>query len=251
MNTNNDVCAVTAATTIPSAEAITEEVLACCDRALRRSSFFSGLADGSVSYREVAYAFGQFYHWRNQFHTWFGYAIARSGDCSSTARKKALASLAEHILIEMRDNHDVLYLDFLEEFGLVNAEGAEVSRATQEYSASFIQRFTGYDDPLFLMVAAISARELLASRRNEFVINKYFENKGIVPHLWWELHRELESEHFQAELETVLAACSEAGADFDTYRHEMTASIQAHIAYWDNLLTEARSQPSVALIQAA
>jgi hypothetical protein len=69
--------------------------------------------------------------------------------------------------------------------------------------------------------------------------------------LWWELHRELESEHFQAELETVLEAFSEAGTDFDTYRHEMTTSIEAHIAYWDNLLTEARSQPSIALTRAA
>jgi hypothetical protein len=251
MNTFNHTNDIASGEHVLNAEAITREVLGYCDRALTGSSFFSGLANGTVSCEEAAYAFGQFYHWRNQFHTWFGYAIARSGDCSSMVRKKALASLAEHILIEMRDNHDVLYLDFLEEFGLPNAGEAKARHATQAYGASFTQRFGNHDDPLFHMVAAISARELLASRRNEFVINRYFEQNGIVPHLWWELHRELEAEHFQTEMETVLEACFESGSDFDTYRREMVASIEAHIEYWDNLLAEARSQQPEALSQAA
>src|SRR5262245_21433228 len=98
------------------------EVQDRCRQALGESTFFSQLTANKLNNDALKYVFGQFYLWRNKFHTWFGLAIEKSGTCTVGETKEALITLAEHIIIEMRESHDLQYRQFLLDLGFTANE---------------------------------------------------------------------------------------------------------------------------------
>lgn len=224
--------------------AVMDEVQAYCQRALERSRFFNLLAANNLDPGTLKYVFGQFYLWRNIFHTWFGFAIEKSGTCALPEAKEAILSLAEHIVIETKDHHDLQYLKFLFDLGFSSedVEKLEPNAATRIYSASFFKSYQYRDHVFFEMVAAIAGREMLASMRNAHAIKTYFLRYGIQAKPWWGLHEEVEYDHFHSEIGPVLKVWRQTDRPAADLYQPMWTEIDRHMEYWDELLSEATSR---------
>src|SRR5262245_7482356 len=186
--------------------AVVDEIVGYCHAALERSRFFPALRAGAVSRPALRYVFGQYRLLRDRFQSWFGLCIIKSGSCDDPDVRAAILSLADHIAVEMRDGHDTLFFNFLVDIGLSEAEirAMRAGGATRRYDASYFERYGLSEANFFEAVTAISAREILHSIRNAYVLEHYLEKVGLGESPWWRLHVELELDHFQAALQPAL-----------------------------------------------
>lgn len=225
---------------------ITAKVIDYSHRALTASPFFSELDKGGLSIETLRYVFGQYRFWRDQFHTWFGVCIVKSGSCEKPEVAEAVRSLAEHVATEMGDDHSKIYRDFLVDLGLSEAaiRGMRKAAATAKYEGSFIATFGTGPQDFADSVAALSGRELFASLRNTYVIERLATNYGLRGSQWWQLHEELEEEHFRSCLRPFIRTLLRDEREVARLLTVITGEIDRHVDYWDALLVEAREAVS-------
>lgn len=210
-------------------------------QALTASRFFGRLSEGAYDLTTLQAVFTQYRHWRDQFHTWFGLCILKSGSCYEAGVVDTVMALAEHAFEELRDDHAGMYLDFLTRIGVNRKAALSVpkSAATRVYERSFLEAFGIGRANFREAVIALSGRELFASVRNGFVIENLSQQlPQIRDAAWWTVHQELEVEHFHKAIAPFIshgAGTREAENMLDLMR----AEIDRHIGYWDALLAEA------------
>ncbi len=223
--------------------AVAEEIVSYCHAALERSRFFPSLRAGSVSLTVLRYVFGQYRLLRDRFQAWFGLCIVKSGSCDDEDVRAAILSLADHIAVEMRDGHDKLFRDFLVDLGMSEAEirAMRAGKATRRYDASYFQRYGLSERNFFEAVTAISAREILHSIRNAYVLEHFLSKVGFGESQWWRLHVDLELDHFKAALLPVIQRSHGDDAAVASVVQTLKREIDRHIQYWDELLEEAEA----------
>lgn len=221
-------------------EAITKEIIEYSHHRLNTSSFFGALKRGEIDLPRLRYVFCQYRHWRDQFHTWFGLCILKSGTCAPSYVRDTVLELADHTLTEMREDHAGLYRDFLQRLGVTSEEleNQGKSDCTIGYERSFLQRFGTAIDNFVESVAALSARELFAALRNTFVMKALKEKYNIEQSPWWQLHESLEVEHFKGSMRPSIPEILK-NRTLDDAVSIMRSEIDHHARYWDCLLAEA------------
>jgi len=220
---------------------ITARVLDYAHATLHQSPFFTQLKQGVLALEDVRYVFRHYRLWRDQFHTWFGVCLVKSGSCEQAGVAQTVTALAQHVLEEMQDDHHDMYCQLLQELGLSEQAIAETapSPATRRYSRSFLERFGLDRHTFFEAVVALSGRELFASLRNTYLLET-LQQYGLGRPVWLALHEALELEHFHAALRPFVATRVQTAADIDHVMQLIQDEIDAHVAYWDALLTEAQ-----------
>ena len=200
-------------TRIAVSEGLASHILECARGCLASSRFFSGLSKGDIGPRHMRYVLAQNKLWRDSFHSWFALLIMKSGPCTQPARNQVIASLAEHVLSEMRDDHAGMYMQFLQDIGLTepSLQQLEESMATRVYRRSFAQRFGIGESNFTDAVVALGARELFASVRNRSLQRSLTEWYHAPEEIrWLDLHESLEVDHFN---ETIGPLISSAAAE--------------------------------------
>jgi thiaminase len=221
-------------------EPITREIIDYSRHALHTSNFFGKLKNGEISLPCLKYVFSQYRYWRDQFHTWFGLCILKSGSCEPSYVRDAVLELADHTLTEMREDHAGLYRDFLRSLGVTPKELQQSVKndCTTRYEQSFLLQFGTSTDNFVDSVAALSARELFAALRNTFVINALKEKYSVDQSPWWQLHERLEVEHFRGSVRPIIAEILAKHRSFNEAVSIMKSEIDCHVRYWDDLLAE-------------
>lgn len=213
---------------------------------LQNSKFHTDLSNLKIDIKDVQKIYTQFYKWRNEFHTWFGLLIAKSGSIAMQescvqAKKDVLEAFSAHIVAEMRDDHDTLYIEFLQNLGMNIEDIASTKKTqlTQDYIDSFLNRhFDQQKDDFLEMCARIAGREMSSCVRNTFVINNYFKKINLKEQTWWDAHERLELVHFIEEIKPLIVLFDDQNIDLGVLIKFMKAEIDLHIAYWDELYQE-------------
>lgn len=221
---------------------ISSRTIAYCQEVLDRSQFFCLLKAKTITPPLMQYVFLQYRFWRDRLHQWFGLCIVKAGSCTDQDQN-AIMSLADHIFTELQDNHCEMYLEFLQELGLSDAEivVAQRSSATASYERSFFDEFGYGTENFYEALAALSGRELCASIRNERILQSYFDARGMKHPTWLSLHRELEVNHFQDSIRPVLAHYEEDSVKLTNVLKAVERGIKRHVQYFDDLLHEYES----------
>lgn len=204
------------------------------DDELAGSTFFDGLRTGAHRLDDVRRVFGQYYLWRNGFHRWFGVCIARSPAFGTAADTPfILAELAEHIEQEIEGDHHALCLTFLGAFG-VDVDEVRPLAVTDAYGRSFVDR---YMDPATTgeeALAALAGRELVAPARNRLIVDALSGHYGVDRGLeFFDLHEELEAEHFRGLWR---ALTKTASVDPARLLEAARFEIVEHVRFWDDVL---------------
>ena len=215
---------------------MTTELVEYAQELVASSQFFSGLERGVIGPCRVRYVFEQYGLWRDAFHCWFGLALMKSGSCTQQARSSVIASLAQHVLAEIRDDHATMYQGLLHDLGIKKNDKTCESVATREYRRSFAQRFGTGEYNFADAIVALSGRELLASVRNQSLQRSLAVWYQVAGSQWLDLHESLEIEHFSQTIGPFMTNVGEQGiARFTALiRQEMAL----HVFYWDELLRE-------------
>ena len=225
-------------------EVISTKAIAYCRESLDRSGFFTLLKTGTIAPSLIQYAFLQYHFWRERLHQWFGLCIVKAESCLDPDQKGAIMALADHIFTDLRDGHNEMFLEFLYDLGLNDAEIAafQPSRATLSYGRSFFDDF-GYDTSNFYeALAALSGRELCVAIRNRMILEFYFDAHGMQPPTWLALHAELEVEHFHDAIRPVLTHHAEDAAKIADLMKAVRRGIDRHVQYFEEMLREYESQ---------
>ncbi len=220
---------------------IADSIVAYSQLALNRSSFFSALGRQEVAHEALRAIFCQYRFWRDQFHTWFGVCILKSGSCADASVTRAVLSLAHHVTEELEDDHAGMYLGLLRKLGVSDHDLRETQKSptTSAYEQSFFDRFGAETETFADSVIALSGRELFASIRNGFLI-EHLRPYGVEDDKWLTAHEELELAHFYDAIRSFLIPDmheSEAQRMIGLAREE----IDRHVAYWDDLWEDARA----------
>ncbi|MBW4513005.1 MAG: iron-containing redox enzyme family protein [Scytonematopsis contorta HA4267-MV1] len=223
---------------------ICSKTIAYCHEALDNSRFFSLLKAGTVSEALMQYTFLQYHHWRDRLHQWFGLCIVKAGSCTDPDEKSAIMSLADHTFTDLEDGHSEMYIEFLHELGLSDAEIIAVQRsaATISYERSFFDEFGYGTDNFYEALAALSGRELCVSVRNVRLLHSYFDARGMNHPAWLSLHAELEVNHFQDSIRPVLTRYDGDSTKLSSVIKAVERGINRHVQYFDDLLHEYKSQ---------
>ncbi|RDH43398.1 hypothetical protein B9G39_08075 [Zooshikella ganghwensis] len=216
-----------------------DTIVSYSNKVLADSLFFKDLAGGVISVADLRYIFMQYEYWRNIFHEWFGLCILKSGDASHPYVSHTVQALAHHVMVEMKENHTLMYQRFIEQLGHSTEPREPESHATRKYKSHFLNVFGTSDTNFVESVAALSARELFASIRNTYVKKALKAYYGIDKSPWWDIHEHLELEHFQDTF-TPLKQELEGKKRYVTLMRFMTNEIDAHVQYWDELYQEAQ-----------
>jgi hypothetical protein len=236
-------------------EKVSADTVACCEGAFDSSSFFCLLAAGNASPALLQYVFLQYRFFRDQLHRWFGVCIMKAPSCSDPHQKSALMALADHVFTDLRDNHELMYDEFLRLLGIDEAEVQKTtpSAASTTYMRSFIDEFAAERADFYSALAALSGREICVSLRNRRLLSQYFIPRGLERPAWLVLHAELEVEHFRDAVRPLLEAGEPDAAAFAAQFRARSRAIEKHVSYFDQLLLEyeqlttARSQVSASL----
>lgn len=223
-------------------EQITQDIVDYSKQTFRTSRFFRELGNGKISLPRLQYVFLQYRYWRDQFHTWFGLCILKSGSCEQKHVKDAVLELADHTLVEMKEDHAGLYVDFLKHLGVSDEDikNAAEGDSTRRYEQSFLTAFGTETNNFVDSVIALSARELFAAIRNTYVTKALKDHYGIDQSPWWQLHERLEIDHFRNAIRPVLSELG-SGRRATPEIAIMKSEIDRHADYWDGLLGEAKT----------
>ena len=215
-----------------------------CERRFDRSAFFNQLAAGAVSAEALRYVFGQYGHFRIQLHGWFAVCIFLAKDASQPAQRQSIMALADHIFTDLRDDHDVLFAECLQHFGLPSGTlyVGSPSPATQAYIESFVESFLNdrRAPPTAWLeaIAALTGRELSVALRNQRLIRSYFAPRGQAAPIWISLHAELEVNHALDALRPILSDWAPGTAAPEVLRAVAGRAFGHHADYLDALLEE-------------
>jgi hypothetical protein len=221
-------------------EEFTTQTINHCQRALDRSAFFRALAAGTVDGPLLQYAFAQYGFFRDQLHRWFALCIVKAPDCREPGHKAAIMALADHIFTDLRDGHDEMFDAFLQDLPVSKIAAAleQPSDATRRYIRSFFDDFGFETEDFFVALAALGARELCVSPRNQRLIRHYFVPRGIEPPTWIALHADLELDHFHDVVRPMLAARRNDIPTLTAARSAAERAIDHHVQLFDDLLLE-------------
>ena len=224
--------------------AISTKTIAYCHEVLDSSRFFGLLKAGKITPSIMQYAFLQYYFWRDRLHQWFGLCIVKAGSCTDVDQKSAIMSLADHTFTDLKDGHSEMYVDFLHDIGLSDAEisTAQRSMATTLYERSFFDDFGYATDNFYEALAALSGRELCVSIRNVRILASYFDARHLKQPTWLSLHAELEVNHFQDAIRPVLTRFEGDSARLTSILKAIACGIDRHVKYFDDLLIEYKAQ---------
>lgn len=228
---------------------ISDQTIAYCHQALDLSRFFSLLKAGDVTLPLMQYVFLQYHHWRDRLHQWFGLCIIKAGSCTDPDQKSAILSLADHTFTDLQDGHSEMYIEFLHDLRLSDAEIAIAQRsaATTSYECSFFDDFGYGTDNFYEALAALSGRELCVSVRNERLLQSYFDAHNLKHPIWLSLHEELEVNHFQDSIRPVLTRYEGDAARLTSVIQAVERGIDRHVQYFEDLLHEYESQANAEL----
>ncbi|WP_427157712.1 iron-containing redox enzyme family protein [Aliinostoc sp. HNIBRCY26] len=220
--------------------AISAQIIAYCHEVLDRSRFFCLLKAGAITPPIIQYAFLQYHHWRDRLHRWFGLCIVKADSCTDPDQKSAIMSLADHTFTDLQDGHSEMYVEFLHDLGLSDADimASQRSAGTASYERSFFDEFGYESDNFYEALAALSGRELCVSIRNARILQSYFDAHSLKHPTWLSLHAKLEVNHFQDSIRPVLIHYD---GDATKQKHIIKAvegGISRHIQYFDDLLHE-------------
>ncbi|MDF5722044.1 MAG: iron-containing redox enzyme family protein [Rhizonema sp. PD37] len=223
--------------------AISSRTIAYCHSVIDSSRFFCLLKAGAIAPPLMQYAFLQYHFWRDRLHQWFGLCIVKAGSCTDSDQKSAIMSLADHTFTDLQDGHSEMYVEFLHDLGLSDAEIAASQRsvATTAYERSFFDDFGYGTDNFYEALAALSGRELCVSVRNARLLQSYFDVRGMKHPTWLSLHAELEVNHFQDSIRPVLTRYNEDSVKLKSVIEAVERGIDRHIQYFEDLLHEYES----------
>jgi hypothetical protein len=219
---------------------VADRVVGYSHRALDRSPFFSALRRGQVPIGQLRSVFGQYRFWRDQFHTWFGLCLLKSGSCAREAVTTTVQSLAHHVFEEMSDDHAGMYLGLLHRLGVTKDEinTIQKSQTTCDYEQSFLNRFGLGSDNFADAMVALSGRELFASVRNGFLM-EHLRGYGVENDIWLTVHEGLELAHFSDTISGFLKP-EMTDEDIQPLMQLIEREIDCHVSYWDALWDDAR-----------
>ena len=225
-------------------QAITETTIAYCNESLDRSRFFTRIKDGEITPSIMQYAFLQYQLWRDRLHQWFGLCIVKAGSCTDPDQKAAIMSLADHTFTDLQDGHNEMYLEFLHNLGLSDAEikASCRSAATVSYERSFFDDFGYGTNNFYEALAALSGRELCVAVRNVRILQYYFDARSMKHPTWLALHAELEVDHFHDAIRPVLIRYGEDSAKIADLMKAVEQGIDRHLQYFEDLLHEYESR---------
>ena len=225
-------------------QALSKRAIAYCNESLDHSRFFSLLKQGSITPSIMQYVFLQYQLWRDRLHQWFGLCIIKAGSCTDPDQKTAIMSLADHTFTDLQDGHSEMYLEFLNDLGLGDADikASRRSPATLSYERSFFDDF-GYETHNFYeALAALSGRELCVAIRNERILQSYFDLRNLKHPTWLALHAELEVEHFHDAIRPVLTRYAGDSAKIADLMKAVNRGIDRHVQYFEEMLHEYQSK---------
>jgi pyrroloquinoline quinone (PQQ) biosynthesis protein C len=217
---------------------ILHDVLECCERRFDNSVFFRRLAVGAMTPAPLQYVFGQYGHFRLQLHRWFAVCMILAKDASQPAQRQAILALADHVFTDLKDNHDLLFAEWLHQLGFPagTLHAAAVSPATTTYIESFLDDCRRPTVTWLDAVAALGGRELSVALRNQRLLRSYFAPRGLSGPTWITLHADLEIDHF---LDVVRPLLAEQGTTpLDSVRVAIDGALRRHVEYLDALLRE-------------
>lgn len=222
------------------AQIITARTVSCCNHALDRSQFFQLLRSRAVPGPLMQYAFLQYKFWRDQFHKWFALCILKSGSCHEPDQKNAIMALSHHIFTDLRDSHEVMYVDYLRDLGLSDPEiaASRPSPATLAYGRSFFEDF-GYEaENFYEAIAALSGRELCVAVRNGRILRDYVRPRNLPQSEWLVLHETLEEEHYRDAIAPILMRHGKDPDKVEALMRSVCRGIERHVQYFEELLLE-------------
>ena len=226
--------------------AVLHEALETCKRVFNECAFFRQLAADRLSPAAIKYAFGQYGHFRIQLHRWFAACVSLNRDASQPAQRQAILALSNHICTDLRDNHDLLFAEFLQDLGFPagTLHSKVESHATTAYIASFLDDCRAPTATWHEALAALSGRELSVVVRNQRLLRSHFAPRTLRAPTWITLHAELEVDHF---LDLAKPALAQQPPDTTppAFLRAIERTIRAHAHYLDALLQEheAEHQP--------
>ena len=224
--------------------AISERTIAYCNESLDRSRFFSLLKSGEISSSIMQYAFLQYQLWRDRLHQWFGLCIVKAGSCTDPDQKAAIMSLADHTFTDLQDGHSEMYLEFLYDLGVRDAEinVSHRSAATVSYERSFFDDFGYETNNFYEALVALSGRELCVAVRNERILQYYFDARSLKASTWLTLHAELEVEHFHDAIRPALTRYAGNSAKIADLMKAVERGIDRHVQFFEEMLHEYESR---------
>ncbi len=211
-----------------------------CERRFDQSAFFERLAAGAITGEALGYIFGQYGHFRIQLHRWFAVCILLARDASQPAQRQSIMALADHVFTDLRDDHDVLFAECLQSFGLPTGTlyAGSPSPATRTYIESFVDDSRAPTATWLEATAALAGRELSVALRNQRLIRSYFAPRGQTAPIWITLHAALEVDHFLDALRPVLAERASGTASLEAVHVAVGRAFGRHAEYLDTLLEE-------------
>jgi pyrroloquinoline quinone (PQQ) biosynthesis protein C len=222
-----------------ASQAVLDQLTALVHQRLTDSPFWAAFTSGAVSMDEVRSVFSQYYLWRNAFHRWFGVCIVKSPAFGTPAPTDfILRELAEHIEEEVTGDHHGMCRRFMAAIGVPDVASIEPLQVTLEYAEHFPRRYLTPEEPGERALAALAARELVAPERNRMTIDAFSRHYGITEGLeFFELHEELENEHFRGLWNAVVQA---APVEVDSLLQAARDEIVRHVAFWDDVAAACR-----------
>jgi thiaminase len=216
------------------------DTVARCERAFDASPFFQRLTTRELTPAQLRYVFGQYGHFRLQLHRWFGLCISKASSCSEPAQRRALLALADHIFTDLRDDHDQLFREYLEQLGFPagTLHGERASVATRAYVGSFFDDYGCTSCTFFEAIAALGGRELSVALRNRRLLELYFAPRGLTEPTWLSLHAELEIEHFIDVVEPFVTRQDNGSPQLRAASGAIDRAVERHVEYLDALLRE-------------
>lgn len=224
-----------------ASQAVLDKLTALVHQQLTDSPFWAAFTAGELSLAELRPVFSQYYLWRNSFHRWFGVCIVKSPAFGTPAPTDfILRELAEHIEEEVTGDHHGMCRRFMAAIGVPDIESVDPLPVTLEYGEHFLRRYLIPEEPGERALAALAARELVAPERNRMTIDAFQRRYGITEGLeFFELHEELENEHFHGLWSAVVQA---APRDVDGLLRAARDEIVRHVAFWDDVADACRAR---------
>ncbi len=128
-----------------------------------QNPFFTKLKEGTLSKKQLQFAMGQYYHFRNHFHQWFGIAIYNTVEVSHW--KSCVENLMTEAGIDEKfgaKNHREYFEDFLK---ALSATPQEPTKQTKEQINWFCERFKKGNNPIGVLAALGPGNELATDQR--------------------------------------------------------------------------------------
>lgn len=224
----------------PHEELVSARAIAHCGLALDRSPFFDILRRGKMPAALMQYAFLQYRFFREQLHRWFGLCIVKAASSSEASQRDAIMALGGHVFSDLRDGHDLMFAELLQQLGLTDVEIAtsRPSPSTIAYSQSFFDTFGFGTSNFHEALATLSGRELCVAVRNERILRDYFDVHEMRRPTWLALHAELELDHFRDAIRPALARYAADPAATVLLTSAIEVGIDRHVLYFDDLLRE-------------